>query len=50
MPNRRHPSKKFLGLWGTSEVHKKLQEIAKKKKTTVSMLIWKILLDFVARN
>jgi hypothetical protein len=50
MPNRRHPSKRFIGLWGTVQVHRQLQEIAKKQKTTVSMLIWRILLDFVSHN
>jgi len=50
MPNRRHPSKRFIGIWGTIKIYEKLQEIAKKKHIKVSALIWKILLDFAIKN
>jgi hypothetical protein len=50
MPNRRHPSKRFIGIWGTIEVYVELQEIAKKKGIKVSVLIREILLDFTEKN
>ena len=50
MPNCRHPSKRFIGIWGTIEVYKKLQEIAKKKNVKVSVLIWRVLLVFARSN
>ena len=50
MPNRRHPSKRFIGIWGTINVYEHLQEIAKKKGLKVSVLIWEVLLNFTKKN
>ena len=50
MPNRRHHSRKFIGLWGTKKLHDELTKVAKAKKLTVSMLMWNILTDFTSRN
>ena len=49
MPNRRHPSKRFIGIWGTIDVYEHLQEIAKKKGIKVSVLISEILLNFTKK-
>jgi hypothetical protein len=47
MPNMRHPTRKYIGFWGTDGLKQKLQKLATKGGTTLSVLITKILWDFV---
>jgi len=47
MPNKRHPTRKYIGFWGTDGLKQKLQKLATKRGTTLSVLITKILWDFV---
>jgi hypothetical protein len=47
MPNKRHPTRKYIGFWGTDGLKQKLQKLAAKSGTTLSVLITKILWDFV---
>jgi len=47
MPNKRHPTRKYIGFWGTDGLKQKLQKLATKSGTTLSVLITKILWDFV---
>jgi hypothetical protein len=47
MPNKRHPTRKYIGFWGTGGLKQKLQKLATKRGTTLSVLITKILWDFV---
>jgi hypothetical protein len=47
MPNKRHPTRKYIGFWGTAGLKQKLQKLAAKSGTTLSVLITKILWDFV---
>jgi hypothetical protein len=48
MPNKRHPTRKYIGFWGTSGLKQKLQKVAALKGVTLSVLITQILWDFVA--
>jgi hypothetical protein len=48
MPNKRHPTRKYIGFWGTVGLKQKLQKFASKKGITLSVLITQILWDFVA--
>jgi len=47
MPNKRHPTRKYIGFWGTDGLKQKLQKLAAKSGTTLSVLITKILWDFL---
>ena len=47
MPNKRHPTRKYIGFWGTASLKQKLQKLASKKGVTLSVLITQILWDFV---
>jgi len=47
MPNKRHPTRKFIGFWATSFLKEALKKHAVKKRMTLSVLIAKILWDFV---
>jgi len=48
MPNKRHPTRRYIGFWGTNGLKQKLQKVASKKGVTLSVLITQILWDFVA--
>jgi hypothetical protein len=43
MPNKRHPTRKYIGFWGTSFLKQKLLMVATQKKITLSRLITKVL-------
>jgi len=50
MPNKRHPAKKYIGFWGTAFLKDSLKKHAVKKKMTLSVLVAKILLEFVQKG
>ena len=50
MPNKRHPSRKFVGFWATGNLKEKLRKHAIKNRMTLSVLIAKILWDFVKKD
>jgi hypothetical protein len=50
MPNKRHPTKKFIGFWGSNFLKASLQKHAKKKGLPLSALIGKILWEFLQKN
>lgn len=47
MPNKRHPTRRFIGFWATGYLKDQLRKHAIKKRMTLSFLIAKILLDFL---
>jgi len=47
MPNKRHPTRTYIGFWGTGGLKARLQKLAVKNGITLSVLITKILWDFV---
>ena len=47
MPNKRHPSRRFVGFWMSGYLKEKLRKNALKKRMTLSVLIAKILSDFI---
>ncbi|NBR24009.1 MAG: hypothetical protein EBU08_09615 [Micrococcales bacterium] len=50
MPNKRHPTRRFIGFWGTTFLKLALQKHAKKKGIPLSALIGKILWEFLQNN
>jgi hypothetical protein len=50
MPNKRHPTRKFMGFWATALLKEKLREHAIKKRTTLSVLMADILHDYLLKN
>jgi len=47
MPNKRHPARRYIGIWGTLFLKQKLIKIASRKGITLSALVTKVLRDFV---
>jgi hypothetical protein len=47
MPNKRHPTRKYIGFWATDGLKQKLRKLAAKREVTLSVLILKILFDYV---
>ena len=47
MPNKRHPTRKYIGFWGTVFLKEKLKKIALKRGVPLSGLVTKVLWDFV---
>ena len=47
MPNKRHPTRRFVGFWASGYLKEKLRKHAIKKRMTLSVLIAKILSDFM---
>ena len=50
MPNKRHPSRRFVGFWVSGFLKEKLRKHAIKNRMTLSVLIAKILWDFVKND
>lgn len=47
MPNKRHPTRAYVGFWGTRGLKEKLQKLAVKEGKTLTVLIVKVLWDYV---
>ena len=50
MPNKRHPTRKFIGFWGTISLKERLTKHALKSKKPLSVLIAEILWDFIQKT
>jgi len=50
MPNKRHPARKYIGFWGTAFLKDSLKKHAIKKKMTLSVLVAKVLLEFIQKQ
>jgi hypothetical protein len=49
MPNKRHPTRKYIGFWGTSFLKQKLIMLAVRKKITLSRLMTKALWEYLEK-
>jgi len=49
MPNKRHPTRKYIGFWGTSFLKQKLIMLATQKKITLSRLMTKVLWEHLEK-
>lgn len=49
MPNKRHPSRRFVGFWVSGYLKEKLRQHAIRKRMTLSVLVAKILSDFIKK-
>jgi hypothetical protein len=49
MPNKRHPTRKYIGFWGTSFLKQKLTMLAVRKKITLSRLMTKVLWEHLEK-
>jgi len=47
MPNKRHPTRKYIGFWATLFLKRRLVKIASKRGVTLSVLLTQILWDFI---
>ena len=50
MPNKRHPTRKYIGFWGTNFLKQKLIMLAARKKITLSQLVTKVLWQYIEKN
>ena len=50
MPNKRHPTRKYIGFWGTNFLKQKLIMFAARKKITLSQLVTKVLWQYIEKN